>query len=87
MQIMLPTERLDIPTMESLGIDNEDDYSAYTVSLVLTKADEIVAAGERPWFEVWFPDDTPESFDAVEVIDGVITTTKPYTELLNGGTE
>lgn len=40
------------------------------------------ARGQRPWFEVWYPQTTVDDFDAVEVaVDGTITTMPPYAEL------
>lgn len=55
-------------------------------------ADELRAAGKRPWFEVWYPGDEgrvaegesqwDRTGDAVEVAeDGTITTLPPYAEL------
>lgn len=57
--------------------------------------DRLVAEGERPWCEVWYPAPGHRNvahwnhrqagtFDAVELVDGEIVTLPPYAELLGG---
>lgn len=44
---------------------------------------ELHRLGERPWFEVWYPNTTVDTFDAVEFFPdtGAIVTLRPYAEL------
>lgn len=64
-----PTRRLDIQDAERANLE------------ILVFSAKLEAEGERAWFEVWYPYDTAETFDAVEVIGGVIHTLPPYEEL------
>lgn len=67
----LPTRRLDI-----IDVDT-------ALAAILAFAARLVEAGERPWFEVWYPGTTEDDFDAVEVFDSVnIVTLAPYSELV-----
>lgn len=79
----LPTESLQIQDVERA---NEE---------ILAFAQALVAKGQRPWFEVHYPNvgamDDAEfralddaTFDAVEVIDGEIVTLPAYAELVGG---
>lgn len=78
-----PTASLTVQDPENW----EAEYRAF--------ADELIAKGERPWFEVRWP--VPprleeeeaaawlarqeDTYDAVELIDGVFVTLPPYAEL------
>ena len=86
MEPLIPTEKLYIKDPP-----NANDE-------ILAFAEALDAQGKRPWFEVHYPkpdgmDDVTfrvlnnNSFDAVEVKDGVIETLPPYSELaqLGGG--
>lgn len=65
----VPTQRLTI---------QDPDFA---LGDIITFAAQLELAGERAWFEVWYPGTTDNDFDAVEVKDGVITTLPPYAEL------
>ena len=80
---MLPTERLAIVFPPAIDSDDRDALNDSAISQILTKAAELISAGERPWFEVWYPGTTEADFDAVEVHPdtGEITTLPPYSEL------
>lgn len=56
---------------------------------------EATPPGERKWCEVWYPAPAhrdpdeweaaqPDSFDAVELVDGELVTLPPYAELTKG---
>lgn len=76
---------------ESLTITNPDDWEAEAHAF----ASELVARGERPWFEIRWPaparldpeaaaawlERQEDTFDAVELIDGEFHTLPPYAEL------
>lgn len=79
-----------IPTAV-LQIQDPDNWHAEATAL----AEELIAKGERPWFEVRYP--APErlsdeekaawlerqndTFDALELVDGSFVTVPPYAEL------
>lgn len=78
----VPTKRLDV-----VDVDNAD-------AEIREFAQSLVDAGERPWFEVWYPkpehyagtaeeweDAQSATFDAVELVDGEIVTLPPYAEI------
>lgn len=73
-----PTAKLTIeypPDIEP----NSDQASSYVMAQISAKAAELVADGERPWFEIWYPGTTPKTFDAVQVNeDGSVETLPPY---------
>lgn len=82
-----------IPT-KKLFIRNPDSWEEE----MLEFGSQLAEAGERPWFEVRWPapvnlsaeqarawiERQEDTYDAVEVIDGVIHTLPPYAELLEG---
>lgn len=75
----------------SLTITNPDEWEAEARAF----ADELIAQGERPWFEVRWPapprltgDEAAEwlarqeqTYDALELVDGAFVTLPPYAEL------
>lgn len=90
----LPTARLVIewPAGVPFTDETEETFNAAALDQITAKAAELVVAGERPWFEVWYKgvpgrDDSSEAdFDAVEVAeDGTVATLPPYAELTAGG--
>lgn len=88
----LPTKRLDIVYADGL---DEDARNESAVEQIMAFGEKLVTAGERPWFEVWYPAPVTlladqqrawsirqsVTFDAVEIVDGQITTLPPYSEL------
>lgn len=93
---ILPTEKLDIAWPEDLDVTDADARNDEANGQIRAFADELRAAGKRPWFEVRYPIpptlDAMESvrlahereltFDAVEVDeDGIISTLPPYAVL------
>lgn len=79
---------MSVPTRRVRVINPDDAMTEIRVFL-----ERLTADGERPWCEVWYPrpshfDGTDEqwdelqagTFDAVELVDGVIVTLPPYTE-------
>lgn len=88
----IPTAKLVIEWPEHIEAGDDDAFNDYANDCILSKAAELIVAGERPAFEVWFagipgrPDTTAADFDAIEVSPlGVITTLPPYAELEAAG--
>lgn len=79
--------------------EREEVLNADANRQILAKGAELRAAGERPWFEVWYPYDSQvdpdgdgtstfwdRTGDAVEVLaDGTIMPLPPYSELAKAG--
>jgi hypothetical protein len=60
-----------------LDIDDPFDEEAVTAA-ILAKADELVAAGVAPTFQVWYPTSTVDDFDVVTVsAAGTLIETEP----------
>tara|TARA_R100000365_G_C2746946_1_gene76471 strand:- start:1571 stop:1831 length:261 start_codon:yes stop_codon:yes gene_type:complete len=84
---------VDLPS-ESLTIRNPDGWEAEARAF----AADMIARGERPWFEVRWPApdglsaedaavwmaEQEATFDAIELVDGVFVTVPPYAELAGG---
>lgn len=84
----IPSARLVIDWPPVIAAHDDDAFNDYANSAILAKAAELIVAGERPAFEVWYrgipdrADTTADNFDAVEVDEaGVVTTLPPYSEL------
>lgn len=56
----------------------EDELNKLANAQIRDYASELVTAGERPWFEVWYPQTRAADFDAVEVVAGVHIITLPH---------
>jgi hypothetical protein len=77
---LLPTERLNIVLLET---DDEDLRNEDSVNQIVEFGAKLLSEGKRAWFEVWYPNTTAETYDAVEVFsDGSFETLPPYTELV-----
>lgn len=60
----------------------ENELNTLANAQIRDYASQLVIAGERPWFEVWYPQTRQVDFDAVEVVGGVhIITLPPYAEI------
>lgn len=88
----IPTARLDIewPAGTPFTDETEEAFNAAALEQITAKAAELIVAGQRPAFEVWYhgvpgrPDTTAENFDAVEVAEDGTVTTLPSYALIRG---
>lgn len=73
-----PTERL-VVTYPAEPLD-DIALAEHTNAQLMEFALKLQAEGKRPWFEVFYPGTTEETFDAMELLDGQLYTLPPYNE-------
>lgn len=70
------TERLNIQLPETAM--ERDELDAIANEQIRQFAVDLIAAGKRPLFEVWYPTTTQDTFDVLELVDGQFVTAPPY---------